>query len=271
MLGSPIQPTSSYSRARTPSTFSTLAGCCHIQNARHTCSASAAWQRRPPGVTSSNKPSRATAPLSAATYPRMAGPQQQGRLGPLPLTWGVVEVDSADLLFEIGTEELPSWYVEQGSTALVELLSQRLAAAGFAPEAAVAYGTPRRLSVIARGVPLHSPERVEERRGPGAGVAFAADGTPTRAAEAFAKSSGVPVTELEVRENDKGASYVYAKIKRGGEEAAAVLPGLLASVVTDLPAQRKMRWASEPVAFVRPVSWLLALLGDRLLNLDAAG
>ncbi|HLU83553.1 MAG TPA: glycine--tRNA ligase subunit beta [Trueperaceae bacterium] len=187
------------------------------------------------------------------------------------MTWGVVEVDSADLLFEIGTEELPSWYVEQGSTALVELLSQRLAAAGFAPEAAVAYGTPRRLSVIARGVPLHSPERVEERRGPGAGVAFAADGTPTRAAEAFAKSSGVPVTELEVRENDKGASYVYAKIKRGGEEAAAVLPGLLASVVTDLPAQRKMRWASEPVAFVRPVSWLLALLGDRPLNLDAAG
>lgn len=178
---------------------------------------------------------------------------------------------SADLLFEIGTEELPSWYVSQGSAALADLLHQRLGAAGFAPRSVSAYGTPRRLSVIAHGVPLRSEERVEERRGPGAGVAFAADGTPTRAAEAFASGSGVAVTELEVRENDKGASYVYAKVKRGGEQADAVLPAVLASIVVDLPAPRKMRWASESAAFVRPLAWLLALLGDRLLTLEVAG
>ncbi|HET8986848.1 MAG TPA: glycine--tRNA ligase subunit beta, partial [Trueperaceae bacterium] len=178
---------------------------------------------------------------------------------------------SSDLLFEIGTEELPSWYVGQGSAALAELVNQRLSAAGFAPRAVSAYGTPRRLSVIAHDVPLQSEERVEERRGPGAGVAFAHDGTPTRAAEAFASSSGVAVTELEVRENDKGASYVYAKVKRGGEEAAAVLPAVLAAIVPDLPAPRKMRWASESVAFVRPIAWLLAMHGERVMDLDVAG
>lgn len=180
-------------------------------------------------------------------------------------------MDSADLLFEIGTEELPSWYVAQGSAALRDLLSRRLGAAGFAPSSASAYGTPRRLSVIANGVPLRSAQRVEERRGPGAAVAFAADGAPTRAAEAFAHGAGVGVSDLEVRENDKGASYVYAQVTKGGEEAVAVLPALLAAVVADLPAPRKMRWASEPVAFVRPVAWLLALLGDTVLSFEAAG
>ena len=180
-------------------------------------------------------------------------------------------METAALLFEIGTEELPSWYVGQGSAALAELLRQRLEAAGFGPESVKAYGTPRRLGVVAQGVPLRSAERVEERRGPGAAVAFGADGSPTRAAEAFAAGTGVAVADLEVRENDKGASYVFARLRRGGDDATAVLPAVLAQLVADLPAPRKMRWASESVAFVRPIAWLLALLGDQVLEFDAAG
>lgn len=180
-------------------------------------------------------------------------------------------METADLLFEIGTEELPSWYVGQGSEALAALLGQRLAETGFAPAAVAAFGTPRRLAVVASAVPLRSPERFDERRGPGAKVAFGADGAPTRAAEAFAASAGVAVADLEVRESDKGGSYVYAKVKRGGDAAAAVLPAVLAGLVADLPAPRKMRWASEKVAFVRPISWLLAVLGDQPLTVTAAG
>jgi len=178
---------------------------------------------------------------------------------------------TSDLLFEIGTEELPSWYVSQGSDALAELLAQRLNAAGFGADEVSAYGTPRRLAVIARAVPLLSPERFEERRGPPASAAFTADGAPTKAAEAFAAGAGVAVSDLEVRENEKGASYVWAQVRRGGQAAADVLPELLAGLVADLPAPRKMRWADEDVPFVRPVSWLLALLGDTPLDLTAAG
>lgn len=177
---------------------------------------------------------------------------------------------TADLLFEIGTEELPSWYVTQGSAALASLLEQRLEGAGFGPASVDAYGTPRRLSAIARGVPLRSPERTEERRGPPAAAAFK-DGAPTRAAEAFAASAGVAVGDLVVRASDKGGDYVYAAVKRGGEAAHDVLPTVLAGIVADLPAPRKMRWAAESVAFVRPVSWLLALHGERVLDVTAAG
>src|SRR5690606_19573244 len=133
-----------------------------------------------------------------------------------------------------------------------------------------AYGTPRRLAALAKGVPARSAERVEERRGPSAAVAFDQTGAPTRAAAAFAASAGVPVEALERRQTDKG-EYVYARVARGGEPAAEVLPALLAGVVADLPAPRKMRWGEVDTAFVRPVAWLTARLGDEVLPVEAAG
>ncbi|HEX7039124.1 MAG TPA: glycine--tRNA ligase subunit beta [Trueperaceae bacterium] len=177
---------------------------------------------------------------------------------------------SRDLLFEIGTEELPAWYVTEGSRALGPLLEERLRAAGLAPVRVTVYGTPRRLAALATGLPERSEERVEERRGPSAAVAFDDAGAPTRAAEAFARSAGVPVASLERRQTERG-EYVYARVVRGGEPAAAVLPALLAGVVADLPAPRKMRWGEVDTPFVRPVAWLTARLGDEVVPVAAAG
>ncbi len=176
----------------------------------------------------------------------------------------------ADLLFEIGTEELPSWYVKSGGEALVVLLTQRLAAAELAPTGASGYATPRRLAVWARGLPASTPKRTVERRGPPASVAFDESGAPTKAALAFAAKNGVDQGALELRKDEKG-EYVYAHVTVGGEAAAAVLPELLAGVVKDLPAPRKMRWGDEPTPFIRPVAWLLALLGDEVIPVAAAG
>src|SRR5690554_5910937 len=123
---------------------------------------------------------------------------------------------TADLLFEIGTEELPSWYVKQGSEALAELLAERLRAADVPAAEVTAYGSPRRLAVIARGLPAASAIRTEELRGPPASVAFDEAGAPTRAALAFAEKNGALVEALENRETEKG-SYLYASVQRGGE------------------------------------------------------
>src|SRR5690606_8266578 len=176
----------------------------------------------------------------------------------------------ADLLFEIGTEELPSWYVQEGSAALARLLAERLAAAEVPAARLTAYATPRRLAVLAEGLPAASAVREDELRGPPAGVAFAEDGTPTRAALAFAEKNGVGVEALERRDTEKG-SYPYARVRRGGEPTAALLPGLLAQVVKDLPAPRKMRWGTQETPFLRPIVWLLALLDDQALELEVAG
>jgi glycyl-tRNA synthetase beta chain len=176
----------------------------------------------------------------------------------------------SDLLFEIGTEELPSWYVDEGRAALAQLLEERLAIAGLAAERVRGFSTPRRLAVLAEGLPERSEVREELRRGPAAEVAFDDSGAPTRAGRGFAASSGVEPTALEIRDTERGR-YVFARLKRGGDPASGVLPGLLAELVGDLPAPRKMRWADVDTPFMRPVQWLLAMLDDTVLELQAAG
>ena len=176
----------------------------------------------------------------------------------------------ADLLFEIGTEDLPSWYVTEGAGALASGLGQRLAAAHVGHGAVHSYATARRLAVLVEGVAAESERRTEVRRGPPAGVAFGEDGRPTRAGLGFAKSQGIAPEALVVEEWKRG-SYVFAHIEVGGEAVSGLLPGLLADLVTTLPARRKMRWADVVTPFVRPVAWLLALLDDEVLPLEVVG
>ncbi|HKI57096.1 MAG TPA: glycine--tRNA ligase subunit beta [Trueperaceae bacterium] len=175
-----------------------------------------------------------------------------------------------DLLFEIGTEELPSWYVDEGRAALVQFVLERLTETGLAPESVRGYSTPRRLAVLAAGVPEQSEAREELRRGPAAEVAFDDSGRPTKAARGFAAANGVEPAALEIRDTDRGR-YVFARLTRGGQAAASVIPPLLARAVEELPAPRKMRWSDVETPFMRPVHWLLALLGDAVLEVEAAG
>lgn len=176
----------------------------------------------------------------------------------------------ATLLFEIGTEELPSWYVPQGRAGLERLVAERLTVAGVAFGSIKGYGTPRRLAVQVYDLAEMSALREDLRRGPAVGAAFDAEGKPTRAAEGFARSNGIDPSELFVQKTDKG-SYVFARKTVGGENVAELLPPLLSAVVCDLPAPRKMRWGEVETPFLRPVAWLVALLDDVVLDVSAAG
>lgn len=176
----------------------------------------------------------------------------------------------SDLLFEIGTEELPDWYVTQAHEALPALMRERLEAVQLEHGDMRSFATPRRIAVIVEDVAATTRQRVEERRGPPAGIAFDEEGIPTKAALGFAETNGVRPEDLEVEETDKG-KYVFVRKRVGGAAAEEVLPGLLAEIVADLPAPRKMRWAEVPTPFVRPVAWLLAKLGTHTLELEAAG
>jgi len=176
----------------------------------------------------------------------------------------------ATLLFEIGTEELPSWFVRQAHAALGDLTAARLAAAHLTHGAITAYATPRRLAVCVADLADTSTRRTEARRGPAESAAFGADGEPTRAAAGFARANGIEPDALMVRDTDKGR-YVYALREVGGEPAADLLPELLAGLIDDLPAPRRMRWGELDVAFVRPLAWLVALLDDAIIPVRFAG
>lgn len=174
------------------------------------------------------------------------------------------------LLFEIGTEELPAWYVPQGSAALADGVRATLAELRLVHGDLRSYATPRRLAVEVADVAATTERRVEVRRGPAERAAFDADGRPTRAAVGFAAGAGVRPEDLEVEDTPKGR-YVVARREVGGEDAAGELAAALGRLVAELPAPRKMRWGEIDTAFVRPVAWLVALWDDRVLEVRAAG
>jgi glycyl-tRNA synthetase beta chain len=177
---------------------------------------------------------------------------------------------SADVLLEIGVEELPASFVKGAVDALPGLLERRLAELRLEHGKIGAAGTPRRLAVWASGVAERQPDLSDEVLGPPARVAFDGDGKPTRAAAAFAEKSGVALEALFVKETPKGA-YVAAKRLERGAPSVELLGGALERVCAEIPFRKSMRWSDGDTAFGRPVRWLVALFGERELPVRFAG
>lgn len=176
----------------------------------------------------------------------------------------------ADLLLEIGTEELPARFVEPALEQLARRLTEAVAETLGVEAEPRTLGTHRRLTVFIAGLPPEQPPREELRIGPPAQVAFDEEGRPTRAALGFARSQGVPVEELEVRETPRGR-YLCARRRTPGRATAEVLCELLPGVITGLSFPKSMYWRSPSFRFARPVRWLVALLDEEVLPLEVAG
>ncbi len=176
----------------------------------------------------------------------------------------------SDLLYEIGTEELPAGYIEPALDGLTAEIRQRLEDARLGFRRICATGTPRRLVVAVEGLSERQPSLAVRSVGPPASVGFDGEGKPTAAARGFARSKGVSVEALEVQETDKGA-YVVAVVERPGEAAAALLPDLLRAATAAVPFPKSMHWEEGDFEFGRPIRWLVALLDDEVLKLSVAG
>lgn len=171
----------------------------------------------------------------------------------------------ATFLLEVGSEELPASFVPQAlaqwqSRVLADLQDQALT-----PSALHLYGTPRRLALLLEGLPDRQPDRTEAVKGPSAQAAFK-DGQPTAAATGFARSRGVGVEALEIRDTDKGA-FVFVTQTLPGQALAQVLQERVPGWITGLEGKRFMRWGDGELRFPRPIRWLVALLEDQVLPL----
>jgi glycyl-tRNA synthetase len=190
---------------------------------------------------------------------------EKPRSTPIP-----VPLSPSPLLFEIGTEELPASDLDTALEQLHARVPLLLEDLRLSHGAIHIWGTTRRLVVYVEDLAAHSADREQSVKGPPAHRAFDAMGVPTQAAEGFARSKGVSVGDLQVRELD-GGRYVVAVVHEPGrpvhEILAEALPGLIASLRFDRP----MRWNSSNVAFSRPIRWLLALVGDRAVRFEYAG
>ena len=184
----------------------------------------------------------------------------------------------ADFLFELGLEEVPARMIAGAQAELqrrvVDLLKrERLLAVADAPgaeAAALSYSTPRRLAVLVQDVLAKQADVEEELLGPSAKIAFK-DGVPTPAAEAFARKAGVAVGELKTVATAKG-DYIAATAKRAGRSAAEVIAAELPKEIAGLYWAKSMYWrAGKPERFVRPVKWMVALLGGEVVPVEFGG
>ena len=175
-----------------------------------------------------------------------------------------------DLLFEIGTEEIPARFIEGALRDLKHLAEEGLKRLGLAHEGIKTLGTPRRLTLYVAGLSERQPDRTEEVLGPPQKAAFDAEGNPTKAALGFAKKHGVKVEDLTVKETEKGA-YLCLKRTIPGKETMSLLPAFLEELVLKLPFPKSMRWGSYELRFARPIRWLLALYGREVVPLRLAG
>ncbi len=169
--------------------------------------------------------------------------------------------NTADLLFELGTEELPPVALKALSDALCTEFCNGLASAGLTFSELKPYATPRRLALTVESLSLSQPDQTVERRGPAVQAAFDANGNPTKAAEGFARSCGVSIDQLDRLKTDKGEWLNFCK-QQQGKKAIDLLPTIAENALAKLPIPKRMRWGSSSAEFVRPVQWLLFLLGD---------
>jgi glycyl-tRNA synthetase beta chain len=175
-----------------------------------------------------------------------------------------------DLLFELGCEELPPKVLKRLSEALTRGFLTGLDNVDLSYGQVEAFASPRRLALLVRDCQMQQPDRDIERRGPAVRAAFDESGRPTKAAEGFARSCDTSVEQLERLATDKGEWLVY-RLQKTGQPAAQLLPGIAETALNELPVPKRMRWGDADAQFVRPVHWLLFLLGDDIVPCEILG
>ena len=178
-------------------------------------------------------------------------------------------VGEADLVLEIGCEELPVDDVVSGIGQLQVAAPRLLDEARLAHGALRVTGTPRRLVVYVEKLAGRQTDEELVFRGPPANRAQDADGQWTQAAIGFARSRGVAVESLEMRDAD-GGRYAFAVQPVAGRSTAEILPDLLVRLVSGIRFEKSMRWASDGIAFSRPIRWFVALLGEQVVPFSYA-
>jgi glycyl-tRNA synthetase beta chain len=173
---------------------------------------------------------------------------------------------SNELLFEIGTEEIPAGFLSKAVVDMEEMIRKALTEKRIAFESVHCLATPRRLVLHIADVAPKQADQIVEKMGPARKAAFDENGRPTKAALGFARGQGLEIAELETVRTDKG-EYLCARKTIAGQPTADLLPDILKNFLVSIPFRKSMRWSAYDLRFARPIHWLLALYGGKIVPL----
>ena len=175
-------------------------------------------------------------------------------------------MEQRTLAFEIGTEEIPAFDLANAVKQLIKLVPSLLDNAAIPHGEVGIYSSPRRLIVVAEGIPAATEEKNEVFKGPSAKIAFDEEGNPTKAAQGFARGKGIDASELVVEDG-----YVYARTSTPSVQVVTLLPSVLDGIVRGISWPRSQRWGSQSEYFTRPIRWFVALFGNEVVDFHFAG
>jgi glycyl-tRNA synthetase beta chain len=170
----------------------------------------------------------------------------------------------ADFLLELLSEEIPARMQDKARADLARLFEAELGKAGLKAEALETYATPRRLALIARGLPAETSAVREETKGPRASA-------PPQALEGFLRKTGLTREQLDERDG-----ILFAIVEKPGRATAAVLAAVVPAIVRAFPWPKSMRWgaastSTESLRWVRPLQGIVALFGEEIVEFEIAG
>ncbi|MEI7795791.1 MAG: glycine--tRNA ligase subunit beta [Methylococcaceae bacterium] len=174
------------------------------------------------------------------------------------------------LLFELGCEELPPKTLLKLSNALTAGIVQGLNEAELAFLSVKSFAAPRRLAVFIENLQGSQADKTVQKRGVSVQAAFQADGTPSKAALAFAQSCGVEFDQLERLKTDKG-EWLACTQTISGQTTQQLIPDIIRKSIANLPIAKRMRWGSFTTEFVRPVHWAVLLYGEEIIETEILG
>jgi len=202
-------------------------------------------------------------------FPMARDTDARPRLAATEVASGTVQPQTATapLLIELGVEEMPAKVFGPLMEDLPRLIDKHLKAAALDLQDVKIHATPRRIVISAASMLTRQPDQSLAMKGAPEKVARDANGNWTQAALAFAKKNGLNESDLQIVDG-----YLFAQVEKKGRDAAEILAEAIPAIFSDIHWYKTMKWGNgETESFVRPVTWLVALLGERVIPVSFAG
>lgn len=177
---------------------------------------------------------------------------------------------SENLIFEIGTEEIPARFLPPAIEQLQSLAAEQFKTLALDYDEIKIYATPRRLTLKVVGLADKQADSIVEAKGPAFKAAYDADGQPTRALLGFCKSQGIEPADAATKEIN-GVKYIFVQKHISGTETVKVLPEVFKTLITKLYFPKPMRWGYGDFRFARPIHWLVAMYGKQVIPFEFEG
>lgn len=175
-----------------------------------------------------------------------------------------------DLLFELGTEEIPARFIDNIKIGMKNFLDKKLEELRISHGDITVKSTPRRFSIFIKDLRENQEDSNETIKGPAKKIAYSEDGSPSKALEGFLRGKGAELSDVFFGE-ENGTEYIYITKKLPAGKTADFLEEIFGKMVDSLVFDKPMKWGASDIKFIRPIRWLVCLYGEDIMPLNLFG